>query len=109
MNNLEIESNKILCNHLNYLNEKINNENELLYKKKFIHNSPNYNNSISQFPENINYLKSSYISKKDCIFTSTEIDLKEWEKNFYNINITPNFNISTKPKSNNFDFNYICP
>lgn len=103
--NLEQQSKNILCNHLNILNERLNNENDLLYKKQFIHNSPNFNNHISQNPENINHLKSSFISKKDCIYTSTEIDLKEWEKPFFETKAKFEFNTNTQPKMNNYN----CP
>jgi hypothetical protein len=69
-------------------------------------NKPSYEN-----PEGINYLKSSYISKKDCIYTSTEEDFKEWEKIFYETSAKSSFNISTKPKMNSPEFyeSYICP
>lgn len=80
--NLEEQSNKILCNHIFILNNKFDEYNELLYKKQFKQNSTNFNNLVSQNPENLNQLKSSYISKKDCIYTSTEIDLKELGKKF---------------------------
>jgi hypothetical protein len=103
--NLEEQSKNILCNHINILNKRLNDENDFLFKKQFIQNSPNFNNSISQNPENINYLKSSYISKKDCIYTSSELDLKEWEKVFFQTKAKFEFNINTQPKLNN----YSCP
>jgi hypothetical protein len=106
--NLEKQSTEILCNHLNILNKRLDDENELLYKKQFIQNSPNYNNLVSQNPENLNYLKSSYISKKDCIYTANEIDLKEWEKVFFETKAKFDFNISTKPKMNDNTFNNYC-
>jgi hypothetical protein len=104
--NLEQQSANILCNHINILNKKINDENELLYKKQFIPNSLNYNNNISQNPENLNYLKSSFISKKDCIYTSSELDLKEWEKVFFETKAKFDFNISTQPKMNDKRIEY---
>jgi len=103
--NLEEQSQKILCNHLSILNKKFDNENELFYKKQFRQNSLNFNNPVSQNPENLNQLKSSYISKKDCIYTSTEIDLKEWEKVFFQTNAKFEFNKSTQPKMNDYN----CP
>ena len=103
--NLEKQSKNILCDHLNILNKRLNDENELLYKKQFIQNSPNFNNHISQNPENINYLKSSFITKKDCIYTPNEIDLKEWEKPFFETKAQFEFNINTQPKMNNYN----CP
>lgn len=101
--NAENLSNKILCNHLDILNKKIDYENQLLYRKQFIHNSPNFNNHISNNPENVNLLKSSYISKKDCIYTSSEIDLKEWEIPFFETKAKFEFNKSTLPKSNDYN------
>lgn len=103
--NLEKLSNELLCNHINILNKKINEENELLYKKQFVQNSPNFNNPVSQNPENINYLKSSFISKKNCIYTSTEIDTKEWEKVFFETTAKNEFNKNTQPKLNDYN----CP
>ena len=103
--NLEKQSTNLLCNHLNILNKRLNDENELLYKKQFIQNSPNFNNPISQNPENINYLKSSFITKKDCIYTPNEIDLKEWEKPFFETKAKFEFNINTQHKMNNYN----CP
>jgi len=101
--NLEEQSANILCNHLNILNKRLNDENELLYKKQFIQISQNFNNHVSQNPENLNYLKSSYISKKDCIYTSSEIDVKEWEKVFFETKAKNQFNINTQPKLNDYN------
>ena len=108
---LEEQSNKILCANINHLNDLINKENDNLFKKRFIGTSPNMNKPSYENPEGINYLKSSYISKKDCIYTSTEEDFKEWEKIFYDTSAKSSFNISTKPKMNSPEFyeSYICP
>jgi hypothetical protein len=103
--NLEEQSKQILCNHIDILNKRLNDENDLLYRKQFIHNSMNFNEPISRNPENMNYLKSSYISKKDCIYTSSEIDLKEWEKVFFETKAKKEFNKSTQPKMNDYN----CP
>jgi|LakMenEpi03Aug12_release.lakeMendotaPanAssembly.Ray.scaffolds.fasta_scaffold251857_3 hypothetical protein len=104
--NLEQQSKNILCNHLDILNKKLNDENELLYKKQFSQqNSPNINNPVSRNPENINYLKSSFISKKDCIYTPYEVDTKEWEQVFLQTEAKFEFNKHTKPKMNDYN----CP
>ena len=103
--NLEQQSTAILCNHLNMLNKKYEEENNYLYKKQFIQNSKNYNNYVYNNPENINYLKSSYISKKDCIYTPYEVENNEWEKVFFETKAKEEFNKSTQPKMNDYN----CP
>ena len=101
--NLEKQSKELLCNHINILNKKFNDENELLFRKQFNQNT--FNNPVSLNPENINYLKSSFISKKNCIYTPTELDMKEWEKVFFLTTAKSEFNKNTQPKMND----YSCP
>ena len=103
--NLETQSTNILCNHIDILNKRLNDENERLYKKQFVPNSINYNSRNYQNPENINILKSSFITKKDCIYTPNELDLKEWEKVFFETKAKFEFNTHTQPKMNNYN----CP
>lgn len=105
---LEKQSFDILCNHINSLNNKFHEDNLSFFSKQFIKNSTNNNNHISLNPEKINYLNSMTISKKDCIYTPTEIDFKEWEQIFYETKAKPFFNISTQPKMNSLNF-YNCP
>ena len=103
---LEKESTKILCNHIDILNKRLNDENERLFRKQFSQqNSININKNVSRNPENINYLKSSYISKKDCIYTPNEVDTKEWEKVFFETKAKFEFNVNTQPRL----YDYNCP
>jgi hypothetical protein len=97
---LEQQSNKILCNHLNTLNNNYDKFNCLLFKKNFIkqqHLDPNYNSS--------SYLKSMNITKKSCIYTSTEPDEKKWEDFYINSHINPSFNLNTRIRNRQFN----CP
>lgn len=100
---LQSQSDKILCNHLNILNNNYHNYNCLMFKKNFIkqeHLDTNNNSS--------SYLNSMFVSKKSCIFTSTEPDEKKWEDYYNNNPIYPAFNQNTRIKINpNRQFN--CP
>ena len=97
---LENQSNKIICSHLNILNNNYDNFNCLMFKKKFVkqeHLDPNYNSS--------SYLNSMNINKKSCIYTSTEPDEKKWEVFYNNSSINPIFNQNTRIKNRQFS----CP
>lgn len=69
----------ISCEHMKHINNKYDNENDELYKRQFI-----YENDIDddRYKKYVNYLNSLYISKKSCIFKSTEPDKLEWTSSF---------------------------
>jgi|LakMenE01Jun11ns_1017448.scaffolds.fasta_scaffold9453334_2 hypothetical protein len=92
---LQLQSDKILCNHLNILNNNYDKFNCLMYKKNFIKQQHLDTNNISS-----SYLNSMFVSKKSCIFTSTEPDEKKWEDSFDINPIYPNFNLNTRIKIN---------
>ena len=78
------QSYKISCDHINILNKKYKSENDLFVKKQFncndimnIDDSDSNNNN-----KNIKYIDNLYITKKSCIFTSTEPDELQWVSSF---------------------------
>lgn len=66
----------ISCQHMKHLNDKYNNENDMLYKRQFI--CDNDIDDEDKYKKYINYLDGLYITKKSCIFKSTEPDNLEW-------------------------------
>jgi len=102
---LKKQSEIISCERISFLNKKYNVHNNHLFEKQLIPNSCGTMNN------NIGFLKSSFITKKDCIFESTEPNQKLWENQFDSPeicnNITkPLFNINTKVK---FNYDDSCP
>jgi hypothetical protein len=100
---LKKQSEIISCNHITFLEKKYKLYNEMEFKKKLIPTSRNISNIKD------NYLIPRYISKKDCIYESTEPNQGLWEINFENPKLnpsTPLFNINTKAKINQAG---ICP
>lgn len=102
---LKTQSELISCNHINFLNKKYNLYNELEFKKKLIPNFNHFSNNINLNPS----LNSHFISKKNCIYSSTEPYQGLFEKQFinpvFNTNI-PLFNYNTKAK---FNYDIGCP
>ena len=84
VDNLSSLSYNISCDHIRKLNEKYNNLNNEVFKQQFICIEPELNMNLL----NIRYLNNLYISKKSCIYTSTEPDQLEWTANF-NDNSSP--------------------
>lgn len=69
----------ISCEHMKHLNNRYNNDNDMLYRRQFICNDINdINDNDDKYKKYINYLDSIYISKKTCIYKSTEPDNLEW-------------------------------
>jgi len=113
---LKKQSEIISCNRISFLDKKYNLHNDYLFRKQLISkgcgdNLDNNQDNNKNNNKNYGYLKSSFITKKDCIYKSTEPDMGEWEKQFDNNNNNNNnnkplFNINTKAKLNQ-DVN--CP
>jgi len=101
---LKTQSDFISCNHISFLDKKYKLYNDLEFNKKMI---PNFN--YFSFKPHLNpSLNSHFISKKNCIFYSTEPSQFIFEKQFSQPSFDssfPIFNFNTKTK-----FNYInCP
>lgn len=83
---MDILSYNISCDHITKLNDKYTKNNDEIYNRQFICNFINDNNNINDNNDNnINdkkYIKSLYITKKSCIYSSTEPDNFEWTANF---------------------------
>jgi len=73
-NNLQVLSYNISCDHITKLKEKYNKANEEAFRQHFKCIETNNND----YDKTVRYLNSAYISKKDCIYTSTEPDQLEW-------------------------------
>ena len=80
------QSYNISCDHINKLNNKYKSENDLFVKKQFNCNDiMNIDDSdTNNKKNNIKYINNLYITKKSCIFTSTEPDELKWTSNFNN-------------------------
>jgi hypothetical protein len=76
-NNLSTLSYNISCDHITKLKEKYNNYNDAVFKQQFNCVDNNTDNN-----KNTRYLNNLYISKKTCIYTSTEQDELLWTKVF---------------------------
>jgi hypothetical protein len=75
--NLERMSYNISCDHITKLNEKYDKHNKTAFDQHFKCIEPS-----NDYDRNTRYLNSFYISKKGCIFTSTEPDQLQWTKVF---------------------------
>jgi len=83
MSSLNQLSYNISCEHIKKLNEKYNDFNDKLFKEKMIcHNNYDDDNNINK--KNIKYLNNIYVSRKSCIYKSTEPDDLEWTSSFNN-------------------------
>lgn len=102
MTTLNKMSYDISCDHIKQLNEKYNNENDRIFKEKFLCfiDEENIN-------KDIRYLNNIYVSRKSCIYKSTEPDEFKWAnayvnnniiKNNYNPKINTIFNENTRSK-----------
>jgi hypothetical protein len=102
---LKKQSENISCNHINFLDKKYNLYNQLEFNKKMVPNSKDFTTNLHLNPS----LNSHYISKKDCIYKSTEPYQAIFEKQFiqpsFNLN-KPLFNANTKAKLN---YDTDCP
>ncbi len=91
---LKKQSEIISCNHIKFLENKYKLYNDLEFKKKIVCNI-NYNDKIN---EN-RYLKSLFITKKDCFYKPLEDNERLWETNFKEVTVKNNlFNVSTRSK-----------
>lgn len=95
MTTLNKMSYDISCDHIKKLNEKYNTDNDRLFKEKFIC----FNNEDNNDNNNIGYLNNIYVSRKSCIYKSTEPDELKWTDGFFNnISIKSRiYNNSTEP------------
>ena len=84
MSSLNQLSYNISCEHIKKLNEKYNDLNDKLFKEKMIcHNNYDDDNNINK--KNIKYLNNIYVSRKSCIYKSTEPDELLWTSSFTNL------------------------
>ena len=81
MTTLNKMSYDISCDHIKKLNEKYNTDNDRLFKEKFIC----FNNEDNNDNNNIGYLNNIYVSRKSCIYKSTEPDELLWTSSFTNL------------------------
>jgi hypothetical protein len=100
--NLAKQSYNISCDHITKLNDKYKTENDLLVNKHFncndIMNINDYDNK-----KYIKYINNIYITKKSCIYKSTEPDEFKWTSAFKNDlikndNVQVLFNENTRQK-----------
>ncbi len=83
MSTLEKMSYDISCDHIKQLDEKYNTDNERIFKENFICLNSEDNDYINK---NIRYLNNIYVSRKSCVYKSTEPDELKWTNAFININ-----------------------
>ncbi len=103
-NTLITMSYNISCDHITKLRDKYNNYNDAVFKQHFICIDNNNDNNDNR---NIKYLPNLYISKKTCIYKSTEPDELKWTEVFNdtsspikykNDNVMIKFNENTRRK-----------
>lgn len=111
---LKKQSEIISCNRISFLDKKYNLHNDYLFRKQLISkgcgdNLDNNQDNNKNNNKNYGYLKSSFITKKDCIYKSTEPYQAIFEKQFiqpsFDLN-KPLFNANTKAKLN---YDTDCP
>ena len=109
---LKKQSELISCNHIKFLDNKYKLYNDMEFKKKMVCNvNGNVNGNVNanvngNINDNYGYLKSSFITKKDCFYKPIEDKERLWEVNF--IPVTNNqklFNLNTSVK---IDYDAIC-
>ena len=112
MSELNQMSYNISCDHINQLRDNYNDINDRLFKNKFIcfDINDNDNDNKNNINKNIGYLNNLYISRKSCIYTSTEPDEFKWANSYVNNDIYNNTNTTnttntTKFNENNAKFN----
>jgi hypothetical protein len=89
--NLNYQSQIISCDHISKLNDKYNNNNNTIFKRKlFCYDDDNINND--DYNHYKKYLDSIYISRKSCIYKSTEPDELHWTSVFNDDNNNNNNN-----------------
>jgi hypothetical protein len=100
MTSLNQMSYNISCDHIKQLNDKYNNNNDRLFKEKFIC----FNNEDDDINKNkdIRYLNNIYVSRKSCIYKSTEPDELKWTNAYINNDI---MNIINNDYKNNYNTN----
>lgn len=101
MSSLNQLSYNISCDHITKLNEKYNDLNDRLFRENMTcYNTDNDNDNTKK---DIRYLNNIYISRKSCIYKSTEPDELSWTSSFNNStyidkNINVIFNENTRKK-----------
>ncbi len=88
MTSLNEMSDNISCDHIKQLNESYNTYNDRLFKEKFIcFNNDDSNNDDINKNKDIKYLNNIYVSRKSCIYKSTEPDEFKWTNSYVNSDI----------------------
>ena len=105
--NLAKQSYNISCDHITKLNDKYKSENDLLVNKQFnctdIMNIDDHDINNENNKKYIKYIDNIYITKKSCIYKSTEPDEFKWTSVFNddlikNDNARALFNENTRQK-----------
>ena len=101
------QSYNISCHHITKLNDKYKSENDLLVNKQFncteIMNIDDHDINNENNKKYIKYIDNMYITKKSCIYKSTEPDEFKWTSVFNddlikNDNTRALFNENTRQK-----------
>jgi hypothetical protein len=101
------QSYNISCHHITKLNDKYKSENDLLVNKQFnctdIMNIDDHDINNENNKKYIKYIDNIYITKKSCIYKSTEPDEFKWTSVFNddlikNDNARALFNENTRQK-----------
>lgn len=100
MTTLNKMSYNISCDHIKQLNESYNAMNDRLFKEKFICFNTDDNDGNINKNKDIGYLNNMYISRKSCIFKSTEPDEFKWTSSYVNTDIMPNITTDNKTYNN---------
>jgi hypothetical protein len=105
--NLDYLSQQISCNHITQLNNKYNNDNDTLFKRTLnCIETAEPDETDDTFNHYKSYLNNIYISRKSCIYKSTEPDELQWTNVFYNKKIM-NDNVNDNANDNiNDNMNY---
>ena len=101
------QSYNISCHHITKLNDKYKSENDLLVNKQFnctdIMNIDDHDINNKNNKKYLKYINNMYITKKSCIYKSTEPDEFKWTSVFNddlikNDNARALFNENTRQK-----------
>ena len=104
MTTLNKMSDNISCDHIKQLKDNYNAYNDRLFKEKFIcFNTDDSDDGDINKKKDIGYLNNIYVSRKSCIFKSTEPDDFKWANSYVNSDIMNNI---TKDYKNDYrDYN----
>lgn len=87
MTSLDKLSYDISCDHIKKLNEKYNSLNDRFFKDNMVCYN-NHDDDYSKNKKDIRYLNNIYVSRKSCIYKTTEPDELLWTSSFNPTNPT---------------------